>query len=69
MSADPLGGPEGAELQPFKIVGQLIGARYDADGNVVGEEFMGEITIYRPLFGKVDQIVDEATARARKATQ
>jgi hypothetical protein len=79
--ADPLAGPEEAaaaaraeaeaavvpELKPFKIVGQLIGARYNAEGEIVGEEVMGEVAIYRSNFGKVDQIVDQAVEQARNA--
>lgn len=76
---DPLGGPEEAvataraeaeaaaspELKPFKIVGQLIGARYNADGEIVGEEVMGEVAIYRSNFDKVEQLVHDAVEAAR----
>jgi len=76
---DPLGGPEEAaaaaraeaeaaaqpELKPFKIVGQLIGARYNAEGEIVGEEVMGPVAIYRSNFSKLEQIVDQAVEEAR----
>ena len=53
------------ELKPFKIVGQLIGARYDEHGDVVGEEIMGEVAIYRSNFKRVDELVNEAVEQAR----
>lgn len=78
---DPLAGPEEAaaiarapaepsapaELQPFKIVGQLIGARYDEHGEIVGEEVMGEVAIYRANFSKLEELVDRAVDKARQA--
>jgi hypothetical protein len=80
-TADPLAGPEEAaaaaraeaeaavspELKPFKIVGQLIGARYNAEGEIVGEEVMGEVAIYRSNFSKVEEIIDQAVEQARNA--
>lgn len=57
------------ELKPFKIIGQLIGARYDEHGEIVGEEVMGEVAIYRSNFGKVQQLVDRAVKEARKAEE
>jgi hypothetical protein len=79
---DPLGGPEEmaalaraeaeqqkpAELRPHKIVGQLIGARYNEHNEIVGEEVMGEVAIFKPNFGKVAELVDEAVAAADGAT-
>jgi hypothetical protein len=56
------------ELQPFKIIGQLVGVLYDADGNIVGEEVMGEVAIYRPNFGRVEQLIDEAIDQAHSAS-
>jgi hypothetical protein len=52
-------------LRPHKIVGQLIGSRHNEEGEIVGEEVMGEVAIYRPNFGKVEQLVNEAVAQAR----
>jgi hypothetical protein len=57
--------PVANELEPFKIVGQLIGIRRNADGEITGEEVMGEVAIYRPNFGRVEQLVDEAVAASR----
>lgn len=56
-----------AELKPLKIVGNLIGARYNEHGEVVSEEVMGEVAIYAPNFGKVNQLVDKALDEARSA--
>lgn len=55
----------GAELEPFKIVGQLVGARRNPAGEVVAEEVMGQVQIYRPNFGLVEQLIDEAMREAR----
>lgn len=56
-----------ADLTPFKIVGRLIGTRNDDDGNIVGEEVMGEVAIYATNFGNVQAMVDEAVDAARAA--
>lgn len=82
MTSDPLDGPEEAakharreaeatvtELQPFKIVGQLIGARYNSEGDIIGEEVMGQVAIYRPNFGEVEKMVEEAVAQAQGASR
>jgi hypothetical protein len=75
---DPLGGPEEAaalaradaeaaapaELRPHKIIGQLIGARYNEHNEIVGEEVMGEVAIFKPNFGKLEELVEEAVAAA-----
>lgn len=58
--------PAEAELQPFKLVGQLIGARYNEHGEIVGEEIMGDVAIYASNFSKVDQIVKQAVEQARE---
>lgn len=77
---DPLAGPEEAaaaaraeaeaavspELKPFKIVGQLIGACHNAEGEIVGEESMGPVVIYRSNFSKVEEIIDLAVEEARQ---
>jgi len=52
-------------LEPFKIVGQLIGVRRNPEGEIVSEEPMGDVAIYRANFGRVAQLVDEACAEAR----
>lgn len=52
-------------LIPHKIVGKLIGARYNEDGAMTSEEVMGEVVIYRVNFDKVGQLVDEAVASAQ----
>lgn len=52
--------PAEAELKPHKIVGQLIGARFNEHGEIVGEESMGDVAIFKPNFGKVQQMVDRA---------
>jgi hypothetical protein len=59
--------PAEAELKPFKIVGQLVGARYNEHGDVVGEDVMGDVAIYAVNFSRVKQIVDQAVKDARKA--
>ena len=51
-----------AELRPFKMVGTLIGAHYDKDGNVVGEEPMGSVTIYAPQFGQFEKLLLQGLA-------
>lgn len=53
------------ELKPFKIIGQLIGARYDREGEIVGEEVMGELVIYRPQFAETDDLINDAIISAR----
>lgn len=47
-------------LEPFKIVGQLIGLQRNDAGEIIGESVIGEVVIYRPNFGCVDKLVDEA---------
>jgi len=81
---DPLGGPEEAvaaargeaeagaapdELKPFKIIGQLIGTRHNANGEIVSEEVMGSVAIYSSNFSKVDEIIDQAVEEAREAAR
>jgi hypothetical protein len=53
-----------AELEPFKITGQLIGVVKDPDGNIVGEQIMADLAIYRPNFDKVEQLIEEAVEKA-----
>ncbi len=57
------------ELRPFKIVGQLVGALYDEDGEIVGEQVMGEVAIYRQSFGKVSKLVDDAWKQSKEMEQ
>ncbi len=45
------------ELKPFKIVGQLIAAAYDDDGNIVGEQVAGDVVFYATQFGEVQERV------------
>jgi hypothetical protein len=54
------------ELRPFKIVGHLVGALYDEDGDIVGEQVMGEVAIYRKSFDKVSELVDDAWKRSQE---
>jgi hypothetical protein len=54
------------ELRPFKIVGQLIGALYDEQGEIVGEQVMGEVAIYRKSFAKVPELVDDAWRQSKE---
>jgi hypothetical protein len=56
-----------SELKPFKIVGQLIGARYDEQGEIVGEEVMGQVGVYASQFGQVQELVDGAVEEMRAA--
>ena len=58
--------PKPPELRPFKIVGQLIGALYDDEGEIVGEQVMGEVAIYRKSFGKVSALVDDAWKQSKE---
>jgi hypothetical protein len=58
--------PKSPPDKPFKIVGQLIGARHDKDGNIIGEWVMGEIVFYRPQFDDVRKLVDDAVKLARE---
>jgi hypothetical protein len=57
--------PAEASLRPHKIVGQLIGARYNEHGEIVGEEVMADVAIFKPNFGKVEQAVEAAFQQAR----
>jgi len=57
--------PAEAELRPHKIVGQLIGARFNEHGDIVGEQVMGEVAIFRPNFGKVPQLVEKAIEESK----
>jgi hypothetical protein len=50
----------GDELRPFKIVGKLIGSRHDEDGEIIGEEVMGEVVVYRPQFAELEALVERA---------
>jgi len=60
----PRAKPKAPELRPHKIVGQLIGARFNEHGEIVGEEVMGEVAIFRPNFGRVEQLVTDAVKEA-----
>lgn len=51
-------------LEPFKIVGKLIGALRDEKGEIVGEREMGDVAIYRPQFGELAELVEKAQAEA-----
>lgn len=53
------------ELEPFKIVGELVGVVRNEDGEIIGEEVMGRVAIYAANFGEVDTIVAEAVEQAR----
>jgi hypothetical protein len=57
------------ELRPHKIVGQLIGARFDEHGEIVGEEVMGEVVLYKPHFGKLPQMIDDAVKVAKERNE
>jgi|GEM_PF-6899305 len=61
--------PKPPELRPFKIVGQLVGALYDEDGEIVGEQVMGEVAIYRKSFAKVPKLVDDAWRQSKEMEQ
>lgn len=54
-----------SDLTPHKIVGQLIGTRHNEDGDIIAEEIMGEVAIYRANFGKVEELVDLAISTAK----
>jgi hypothetical protein len=56
-----------APLEPFKIVGQLVGARKNEAGAVIGEEVMGKVAIYAAQFGELEKLVQESVAAARDA--
>jgi hypothetical protein len=55
-----------APLKPFKIIGQLVGAREDEAGEIIAEEGMGEICIYRSQFGEVEKLIEDAIQRGRE---
>lgn len=58
--------PAEAELKPHKIVGQLIGAIHNEHGEIVGEESMGEVAIFKPNFSKLPDFVEAAVKVRRK---
>jgi hypothetical protein len=58
--------PAEEELRPHKIIGQLIGARFNEHGEIVAEEVMGEVAIFKANFSKLPAIVDAAVAAARE---
>jgi hypothetical protein len=62
MSKNTVDSP--TELRPHKIIGQLVGARFNEHGEIVGEEVMGEVAIFKPNFGKVEQLVEAAIKEA-----
>lgn len=47
-------------LKPFKIVGRLVAARVDEEGNVVDEISVGELTLYAPQFSQLAEQVELA---------
>jgi hypothetical protein len=54
------------ELKPLKIIGQLWGARYNEEGEMIAEEVMGDVRIYAPNFARVEQLVEDAVEHARE---
>ena len=44
---------------PRRIVGELWGAWVDENGETVGEEQIGPVTLWRPDFPRVDEIVEQ----------
>lgn len=58
--------PSEAPLEPFKIEGTLIGARYNEHGKVVMTEPMGSVELFEPNFHKVRETVDKAVKRLRE---
>ena len=44
---------------PFKVVGKLVAATLDSDGRVIGEQIVGEVTLYEPQFDDLRAKVDE----------
>lgn len=61
--------PSESELRPHKIVGQLIGARYNEHGEVVDERRMADVQIFRPNFKYLERDVKRAVEQARKAEE
>jgi hypothetical protein len=57
----PAAKPENT-VAPFKIIGQLIGAIRSPKGEIIGEKVLGEIAIYSPDFGRVEELIAEAIA-------
>lgn len=59
--------PPEPELRPHKIVGQLVGAYFNEHGEIVGEEVIGEVAIFKAKFGRLNQEADRAVAEFVKA--
>lgn len=51
-------------LRPHKIVGQLVAAVTDEKGEIVGEEVIGEVNIFRVQFPEVKKLADKAVQEA-----
>ena len=62
MSPKAAKAAKGGEVTPFKVVGQLIGSIRNAKGEIVGEKVIGEVAIYRPDFGRLEDLIAEAMA-------
>lgn len=58
-----------AELRPHKIVGQLVGACFNAKGEIIGEEVMGEVAIFRAQFAEVPKLIEEGLAAAKEQAE
>lgn len=56
---EPEATPE-RQLRPHKIVGQLVGVILNEKGEIVGEDVMGPVTIFKAQFGEVDSLIEDA---------
>lgn len=56
--------PPAPKLEPFKIVGKLIGALRNEKGEIIGEREMGDVAIYRSQFGELPELVNQAVKDA-----
>lgn len=58
-------------IEPFKLVGQLIVAVKDEDGNIIGEQKAADMVVYAPQFdqiaGRVEEIMPEIRKQAEEA--
>lgn len=58
--------PREEELVPHKIVGHLVGARFNEHGEIVGEEIMSELTVFRPNFKHIERNINRAVKKAKE---
>lgn len=57
------------DLVPFKIVGKLVGVRYNEHGEAYDEVVMADVTFYRSQFPKIQSLVDQAFKEEKEKAQ